>query len=109
MTMEEGDGLKEELDPDSYDQLMYTQNVETIELFSSHVMPVKAGSAHTGECINITVQALWTEDGSLPQGLTVQNTYTKLRQGSKKSSHGGKEQYCILTEPSGRKPQWPGQ
>ena len=31
------------------------------------------------------VQALQTEDGSLPQGLTVQNTYTKLRQGSKKA------------------------
>ena len=31
------------------------------------------------------VQALWTEDGSLLQGLTVQNTYTELRQGSKKA------------------------
>ena len=31
MTTEEvGDGLKEELDPDGYDQLMYTQNAETI-------------------------------------------------------------------------------
>ena len=38
-----------------------------------------------GECINVMVQALLTEDGSLPQGLTVQNTYTKLRQGSKKA------------------------
>ena len=33
-TMEVGDGLKEEVDPDSYDQLMYTQKVETIEPFS---------------------------------------------------------------------------
>ena len=85
MTMEKGDGLKEELDPDSYDQLMYTQNVETIEPFSYRIIPVKAGRAHMGGCINIMVQALWTEDGSLPQGLTVQNTYTKLRQGSKKA------------------------
>ena len=38
-----------------------------------------------GECINVMVQALQTEDGSLPQGLTVQNTYTELRQGSKKA------------------------
>ena len=38
-----------------------------------------------GECISIMVQALRTEDGSLPQGLTVQNTYTELRQGSKKA------------------------
>ena len=38
-----------------------------------------------GEHINITVQALQTEDGSLLQGLTVQNTYTERRQGSKKA------------------------
>ena len=85
MTMEVGDGLKEELEPDGYDQLMYTQNAETIEPFSSCVVPVKAGRAYMGERINIMVQALQTEDGSLPQGLTVQNTYTELRQGSKKA------------------------
>ena len=84
-TLEVGDGLKEELDPDSYDQLMYIQNAETIEPFSSHVVPVKAGRAYMGECINIMVQALQTEDGSLLQGLTVQNKYTELRQGSKKA------------------------
>ena len=85
VTMEVGNGLKVEVDTDSYDQLMYTQNAETIEPFSSHVVPVKAGRAYTGECIYIMVQALQTEDGSLLQGLTVQNTYTKLRQGSKKA------------------------
>ena len=57
-TVEEGDGLKEEPDPDGYDQLMYTKNAETIEPFSSCVMPVKAGRAHTEECINVMVQAL---------------------------------------------------
>ena len=64
---------------------MYTQNAETIEPFSSHVVLVKAGRAYTGEHINIMVQALQTEDGSLPQGLTVQNTYTELSQGSKEA------------------------
>ena len=58
MTVEVGDGLKEEPDPDGYDQLMYTQDVETIEPFSSHIIPVKAGWAHTGEHINVMVQAL---------------------------------------------------
>ena len=43
MSMEVGDGLKEEPDPDSYDQLMYTQNAETTEPFSSRIVPVKAG------------------------------------------------------------------
>ena len=84
-TMEDSDGPMKELYPDGYDQLMYTQNAETIEPFSSHIVPVKAGRAHMGEHINITVQALQTKDSSLPQGLTVQNTYTELRQGSKKA------------------------
>ena len=57
-TMEVGDSLKEEVDTDSYDQLMYTQNIEIIQPFPSHVMPVKAGRAYTGEHINVMVQAL---------------------------------------------------
>ena len=71
--------------PDGYDQVMFTQDVETIEAFSSWVVLVKVGRAYTGEHINIMVQALWTEDGFLPQGLTVQNTYKELRWGSKKA------------------------
>ena len=42
------DGQKEELDMNSYDQLMYTQNVETIEPFSSRIIPVKLGRAYMG-------------------------------------------------------------
>ena len=58
MPMEVGDGKKEEVDVNGYDQLMYTQNAETIEPLSSQVMPVKAGWAYVGECINIMIQAL---------------------------------------------------
>ena len=57
-TVEVGDDPKEEVDPDDYHQLMCTQNAETIESFSSCVIPVKAGRAYPGECINIMVQAL---------------------------------------------------
>ena len=77
--MKVGDGIVEESSSDSYNQVMFTQNIETIEAFSSHVVLVKVGKAYTGECISIMVQALWTKDGSLPQGLTVQNMYTELR------------------------------
>ena len=63
---------------------MFTTNVETIEAFSFHVVPVKVGKAYTRGCIHVMVQALQTEDGSLLQGLTIQNMYTELRQGSKK-------------------------
>ena len=83
--MEVGDSIVEEPNPDSYHQVMFTQNVETIEPFSSHLVPVKVGRAYTGEYINIMAQALQTEDGSLPQGLTVKNTYTKLRKGNKEA------------------------
>ena len=58
MSVEVGDGQKEEVNANGYDQLMYTQNAETLELFSSHIIPVKAGRAHMGEHINIMVQAL---------------------------------------------------
>ena len=80
-----GDGTAGECSPDDYNQVMFTQDVEIIETFSSHIVPVKAEKTHTGECINIMAQALWTEDSSLSQGLTVQNTYTELWQGSKKA------------------------
>ena len=79
-------GQKEEVSTNGYDQLMYTQNAETIEPFSSYIVPVRAGWAYTGEYINVMVQSLRTHDGSLPQGLTVQNMYTELRQGSKKAA-----------------------
>ena len=65
--------------------LMYTQKVETLEPFSSHVIPMKMAEVYLGECINMMVQALHAQDGTLPPGLTMQNTYTELRKGSKKA------------------------
>ena len=85
MPMEVGDGQEEKCDTNDDDLLMYTQKAETLEPFSSCIIPVKTGKAYLGEHINVMVQALWTQDGSLPPGLTVQNTYTELRKGSKKA------------------------
>ena len=65
--------------------VMYTQKAETLEPFSSHVVPVKMMEAYLGECINIMVQALHAQDDTLLPGLTMQNTYTELRKGSKKA------------------------
>ena len=83
--MEVDGGQKEKFDMNDHDQLMYTQNAETIGPFSSHIIPVKTGRVYMEEHINVMVQALQTQDDSLPQGLTVQNTYTELRKGSKKA------------------------
>ena len=83
--VEVGHGQEDGYDTDKDNPLMYTQKAETLEPFSSHVIPVKTVKAYLGECINIMVQALCTQDGTLLPGLTVQNTYTELRKGSKKA------------------------
>ena len=63
---------------------IHPEHAETIEAFSSCMVQVRVERAHTlAECINIMIQALWTRDSSLLQGLTIQNTYMELRQGSK--------------------------
>ena len=73
----------EESSPDEYDKVVITKNMETVDAFSSHVIHMKVEKTYMGEHINVIAQALQTEDSSLPQGLTMQNAYTKLRKGSK--------------------------
>ena len=85
MPVEVGNDQEEEYNTDKDSLLMYTQKVETLEPFSSHVVPVNTTKACLGECLNVMVQALYAQDGTLPPGLTVQNTYTELRKGSKKA------------------------
>ena len=65
--------------------VMYTQKVETLEPFSSHIIPVKMTEAYLGERLNVMVQALYIQDSTLLPSLTMQNTYTELRKGSKKA------------------------
>ena len=72
-----------ESDPSEYDKVVTTKDTETIDAFSSHVIHARMGMAHTGEGMNMMTQALCTEDGSLPKGLTVQNAYMELQNGSK--------------------------
>ena len=64
---------------------MHTQKGETLEPFSSHVIPMRTMEAYLGEHLNVMVQALYIQDGTLPPGITVQNMYTELRKGSKKA------------------------
>ena len=77
------DQTLESADPNGYDEVVFTRNEEAIETFSSWVISFKAKKAYMGECINIMTQVLQIEDGTLPQGLTVQNMYTELQKGSK--------------------------
>ena len=63
-----GDGTVEDCSPDDCDQVMFTQNVETTEAFSSHMVLVKVEKTYTRGCINIMAQALRTEDDSPAAG-----------------------------------------
>ena len=45
MAIKVGDDTAEESSSDDYDQERFTQNVETIEAFSSHMVPVRVGRA----------------------------------------------------------------
>ena len=83
--VEVGDTHEKGYDTNQDSFMMYTQKVETLEPFSSHVIPMKTMKAYLGECLNVMVQALYVQDGTLLPGLTVQNTYTELRKGSKKA------------------------
>ena len=83
--VEVGNDQEEGYDINKDSPLMYTQKAEMLEPFSSHVVPVKTTKVYLGECHNMMVQALYVQDGTLLLGLTVQNTYTELRKGSKKA------------------------
>ena len=82
-TIEDGKAAAGESDPREYDEIVTTKDNETINAFSSHVIHARIRTAHTGEGINVMTQALCMEDGSLPQGLMVQNAYMELCSGSK--------------------------
>ena len=82
-TVEDGKVAAEESDPSGYDKIITTKDAETIHSFSSHVIHARMRTALTGEGINVMTQALCAEDGSLPQGLTLQNAYMELCSGSK--------------------------
>ena len=82
--VEVGSDREEGHKTDQDSPLMYTQKVETLEPFSSHVIPMRMMEAYLGERLNVMVQALHAQDCTLPPGITMQNTYTELRKGSKK-------------------------
>ena len=90
--------------------MMHTQKVETLEPFSSHVITVKMdGGTHGRTCLNVMVQALYDQDGTLPPGLTVQNMYTELRKGSKKAVVVVVQNHTAYPQTLRKKCQWQGQ
>ena len=83
--VEVGNDQEEGYNTDKDSLLMYTQKAETLEPFSSHVIPVKTTKAYLLEGLHVMVQALYAQDRTLLPGHTVQNMYTELRKDSKKA------------------------
>ena len=52
------DQNKRESGPDRYDDVVVTKNMETVDAFSSCVIPMKAEKAYIGEHINVMTQVL---------------------------------------------------
>ena len=77
------DETAESANPNWYNEVVSMRNMETIDAFFLSCYTCKSGKSLHKECINVMTQVLWTEDGSLPQGLTIQNAYTELQNGSK--------------------------
>ena len=71
------------LDPTEYDEVITTKESEMIDAFSSKIIHVRRKTAFTRVSLNVMTQALHVEEGSLPQDLMIQNTYTKMCNGSK--------------------------
>ena len=84
MPVDVGNGQEEGYDTNKDSPLMYIQKAETLEPFSSHVIPVKTMKVYLGECLNMMVQALHAQDGTLPPGLIMQNVYTELRKAARR-------------------------
>ena len=56
------------LDPTGYDEVVTTKENEMVDAFSSKIIHARTKTAFTG---------------AVPQGLTVQNAYTEMHNGSK--------------------------
>ena len=57
----EDDQATEESGSGEYNEVVFTKNMETVDVFSSHVIPIKAEKAYIGEYINIMTQAPYTQ------------------------------------------------
>ena len=71
------------LGPTEYDEVVTTKDSKMIDTFSSRIIHTWMETMFTEARLNVMTHALHAGEGSLPQGLTVQNGYTKMCNGSK--------------------------
>ena len=69
-------------DPIEYGEVVTTKDTEMIDAFLSCIIHVRTRTACIGMRLDVMTQALHPEGGLLPQGLAIQNAYTKMCNGS---------------------------
>ena len=71
------------LDPTECDEVVTTKGSKMIVAFLSKIIHAQTKTAFMGVRSNMMTHALCADEGPLPQGLMVQNAYTKMCNGSK--------------------------
>ena len=71
------------LAPTEYDEVVTTKESKTTDAFSSRIIHAQMKTAFTSVRLNVMTHTLCAEEGSLPQGLMIQNSYTEMHNSSK--------------------------
>ena len=71
------------LDSTEYDEVVTTKGSKMIDTFSSKIIHAQTKTAFTGVRLSVMTHTLHAGEGPLPLGLTIQNTYIEMCDGSK--------------------------
>ena len=71
------------LDSTEYDEVVTTKGSKMINTFLSRIIHAWMKTTFTAVRLNVMMHTLHAEEGSLPQGLMIQNSYTEMHNGSK--------------------------
>ena len=82
-TLEDNKVTTRGLDSTEYNEGVTTKGSKMIDTFSSKIIHVQMKTVFTGVRLNVMTHALCAEEGSLLQGLMIQNAYTEMSSGSK--------------------------
>ena len=78
VTLEDNKVTTRVLDSTEYNEEVTTKGSKTIDGFSSRIIHTPMKTVFTGARLNVITHTINAEEGSLPQSLMIQNTYTKM-------------------------------
>ena len=82
-TLEDDKVTTRVLDSTEYNEVVTTKGSKMIDAFSSRITHAQTKTTFTSARLNVMTNALCADKEPLTQGLTIQNAYTKLHNGSK--------------------------